>query len=575
VSISDKDEFEKWLEVQPFDVVVAVSIRIALRSIPFLGDIAKALRKNPYLASEIILPIFQAIATSRAVIANQGKLFGAALAISTGAVRDANITDSLHVSRSVVADFVTDLVFEIVENTDNLKNITTGSKIFSPTYRSDFIQTVVRAAATGVNTDEFSYSGKLKPINFIDQDYNVIGSSFELRSYMALKLWPQGLPEWATSLWSRLKTSLHQLDEDWEVWTDWYEARLDGRPVNEALEIARVTEITVDEWQQGPKIVNAKIKEIEARFAAAGDLSQSTATTDNEPSLPDQGAGPHFAEKDGQLDHAPSKPTEREGRDETQVKLHTRLKQRFAALSDTTVNLANQYPRLADTLSDYQKYLDVTTLEDIDVPALWMAGAGLIEQARAFSDHDPDTNLTPSLEPETLALLQECSRLHGALIMGFDEGRTLTERSGIPFLDVEALRQIFDSEKEILDALLDSENVTLTDRARELLETLRHQFLVVPVKLENTALVAYPTVRNLLVFIGKMIRGLEAGAVRLSGYGVLVGLPAALLLFLQQHFGAIAGFAQSQPELLEYFNWLYARLGALNSADRDDEDRAD
>jgi hypothetical protein len=29
-------------------------------------------------------------------------------------------------------------------------------------------------------------------------------------------------------------------DEGWEVWTDWYEARLHGRPFDKALEEARV-----------------------------------------------------------------------------------------------------------------------------------------------------------------------------------------------------------------------------------------------------------------------------------------------------------------------------------------------
>lgn len=60
------------------------------------------------------------------------------------------------------------------------------------------------------------------------------------------------------------------MDEDWEVWTRWYEARLRGVPtypqlsaeVNEAFEIARVLDITDEDWEAGPKVVNARIKEI-------------------------------------------------------------------------------------------------------------------------------------------------------------------------------------------------------------------------------------------------------------------------------------------------------------------------
>ena len=53
------------------------------------------------------------------------------------------------------------------------------------------------------------------------------------------RLWPKGEPTWAVSSWSRLACALQSLNEDREVWTDWYEARLRGDPPDEAVEIAR------------------------------------------------------------------------------------------------------------------------------------------------------------------------------------------------------------------------------------------------------------------------------------------------------------------------------------------------
>jgi hypothetical protein len=84
-----------------------------------------------------------------------------------------------------------------------------------------------------------------------------------------LPLWPTGVPDWATEGWQILKTALLDAGEDWEVWTDWYEARLAGaagHPPNEALEIARAT-IPDEIWKQGPAVVNAEIKRLIAEHA--------------------------------------------------------------------------------------------------------------------------------------------------------------------------------------------------------------------------------------------------------------------------------------------------------------------
>ena len=79
-----------------------------------------------------------------------------------------------------------------------------------------------------------------------------------------MPLWPAGRPNWASESWRGLKSALLQADQGWEVWTDWYEARLAGdaaRPPNEALEVARAT-IPSAIWQQGPAVVNAEIKRL-------------------------------------------------------------------------------------------------------------------------------------------------------------------------------------------------------------------------------------------------------------------------------------------------------------------------
>ncbi|MEM6355881.1 MAG: hypothetical protein AAF844_09370 [Pseudomonadota bacterium] len=79
-------------------------------------------------------------------------------------------------------------------------------------------------------------------------------------------LWQDGgMPPIFADAWDALKTSLLAREgEHWEVWTEWYEARLRGDPVNSILEYERVTSPEID-WNAGPATVNAKIKQIIAR----------------------------------------------------------------------------------------------------------------------------------------------------------------------------------------------------------------------------------------------------------------------------------------------------------------------
>ena len=73
-------------------------------------------------------------------------------------------------------------------------------------------------------------------------------------------LWPIAIPLWAGREWADLKDGLPDV-EHWSVWTDWYEARLKGRPADEGAELDRAT-IKREDWEQGPGHVNAIVRNI-------------------------------------------------------------------------------------------------------------------------------------------------------------------------------------------------------------------------------------------------------------------------------------------------------------------------
>ena len=87
------------------------------------------------------------------------------------------------------------------------------------------------------------------------------GSATLLASGLHVRpLWPKGIPSQANRAWSELKTAL-PADDDWWVWTRWYEDHLAGRPPDQALDLARAA-IPDADWERGPKHLNGIIAKL-------------------------------------------------------------------------------------------------------------------------------------------------------------------------------------------------------------------------------------------------------------------------------------------------------------------------
>jgi hypothetical protein len=79
-----------------------------------------------------------------------------------------------------------------------------------------------------------------------------------------------------------MKAMLHAAKQDWQVWTIWYDDRLDGRVRDKTRELAYVR-IQEALWDQGPAVVNA---EIERRIEMSSDEDRLRGrTTDLAPEL--------------------------------------------------------------------------------------------------------------------------------------------------------------------------------------------------------------------------------------------------------------------------------------------------
>ena len=81
-------------------------------------------------------------------------------------------------------------------------------------------------------------------------------------------LWHGSIPTWAAEAWEKLKAHPLTAGEGWEVWTRWYDGRLEGRPGIQALDLARAT-IPDEDWKKGPAHVNAIIARLIEKHRAS------------------------------------------------------------------------------------------------------------------------------------------------------------------------------------------------------------------------------------------------------------------------------------------------------------------
>jgi hypothetical protein len=291
--IRDKTDLQRRLKDQPRGVQMAIAARAAMRAIPwldplFLETFRDRLRQPP---EDILLPLLR----------------GAAMSWITAHRQSSNINSEFVVRSSVNATSIASDYLAPVARAFTVRSVITRSAVdragkdpIRSTYaagsavadaegasaarnaaRAIVAATVTadaRRAVTPNAADSVGAAAKVQSNNDVWRSvsmdiYTVKEEGDPDRSIGRLAtrpLWPDGPPDWVLEHWQALTSELLKLDHDWDVWIRWYEDRLYGRPFNEALEVARVSEITEEEWEQGPAVVNARIKEIEARFAERG-----------------------------------------------------------------------------------------------------------------------------------------------------------------------------------------------------------------------------------------------------------------------------------------------------------------
>lgn len=245
--ITSPEKLEKWLEGRDKRVCVAIAARIALRVVPFLE---KAAYKH---GDVIILPSLYAISTSWfASIKPEHDLGSATIAAVI-----------------LSAPISTAPAYAAVYAASNASAIAAAANAVTAVSAAALSSSATAAIISNV------WQGISDDVTFLEE-----GRTVEVLMERPLFLGEMGSE--LTKRWQSMKEALLSLNENWQVWTNWYEDRLvggprpNGRLVIEALERERVL-IPGEDWEKGAAHVNALIVEMEKRYRMPEPPVQSPA----------------------------------------------------------------------------------------------------------------------------------------------------------------------------------------------------------------------------------------------------------------------------------------------------------
>ncbi|PNE11559.1 MAG: hypothetical protein CR217_08095 [Beijerinckiaceae bacterium] len=461
---------EAWLRKQPREVSVAFAARAVLRVLPLLQE-KKGAGGTTDFPREILLAVFWKVAftwtaaeyPARApYLASADRTSGAFAAIGTA-------------SHIPAAALVAGAAFYVADGITVAAGRTAAAPFWS----------AVSLDATRVEEGAAA---------------SIIAGS---------PLWPQGQPDGLRSLWQEMKRVLVFAEQDWQMWTLWYEDRLDGHVWDEERELAYVR-IEEALWDQGPAIVNAEIKQrieeleppprvVEASFsgmavssgrasssvaepaisavpvdnppiagAAAQHLSEILAAWQSADAAPQTPPAPIEAipgqeplatrfcvNSEGLIDVVRDPPAPGTAADPLQREFYEEIRLKAQSLVAVGPNqlgdLSGPANRFCEGLKD--------RIEDISITSLWSRGNTLRIRLNAHDlstgNGEPDPGRLHPLVAETLRYLVHTWNI---FIVGDPKGRELDEMRLGP-QEVEAARQVIAAAAPIVEAIERSENI--------------------------------------------------------------------------------------------------------------------
>jgi hypothetical protein len=251
LEFKDREVLEAWLRTQPREVAVIIAARAALRVLPVAAsDGPKRGDDATRLFAGLIAALFRGTALARVAgkyPSRANELRAAAFAAASAI--DAHKTDT----------------YQAAPRANDVASAAAGAArtAGAADYKADVYDAAdaafVAARAAAYHDDAYDDDANADVWSALSADATFVLAQNSSNKLVEQPLWPRGAPNWARTNLQRLRAFLLNSD-DWGVWTEWYDSRLSGSPVPEAIELVYAT-VPLEKWDEGPAAANAWIKE--------------------------------------------------------------------------------------------------------------------------------------------------------------------------------------------------------------------------------------------------------------------------------------------------------------------------
>ena len=244
VDLKIQEEVEEWLSGKADEFSISLAMRSAFRALPLvrLAFSSLPIESPSDWAPRVFRDVFRALAYSRAVLIYPENVF--------------RFSDMKNAAQSAE---------------DAGKPIARDARtiVFAIAYASFAAarNNVPHTASIAISS-VFNFDPALKTEDFeaaVLEDIRSVTSNEQrgLQGYYQLdSIWYDKQPPFIDDLWQEVRSWMEKRNEDWDVWTRWYDAVLAGNitPGGVELDIFRVTLNSEEDWAKSPAHVNALIK---------------------------------------------------------------------------------------------------------------------------------------------------------------------------------------------------------------------------------------------------------------------------------------------------------------------------
>jgi hypothetical protein len=418
LKISSPEELRNWLKSLPPEqgrwVDVAIAVRASLRVVPLVATHAKRGRAFENLT----FAVFFATASARVA----GKYPTRIKEPSADAAANIYAAANGYVDANGHLDNIAFSAAYAAANAASAAIATSIAEVATAaTSALDYATAAVVNAAAPPSYAIFSadlWSGVSRDASFIDSG----GAASLLTSeplWPGRPRWPSDAPLWATQHWRRLQNALPRKD-DWQVWIDWYNRRLEGVSDPEEIELVFAT-VPDKERKAGPAAANKWIKERLKELQKKDSPTPLPEPAPPPPEIPRQGPGPHV-EIDAETGAVvPAKPESLDAEGNNIARLNAQHPQIVRLAGELLDNLGqNEQPELFAAAKSYFDNVN-RDLSQIDFERLWGEGVYLEEAEAAAARRIQDAIREP-LNDAALTALNALLRIHGPFILATRAG---------------------------------------------------------------------------------------------------------------------------------------------------------